>query len=164
MVNTTTGSCVGEWYAGHIVHTCRSSSYTLTSKPSVLILGEARGIVKDYILRYIDEGKLRSTTPKERGIARREYLALRRTEAFKTWERMQYKRTQRRKCFYCRERIYKGKYHVDHRIPINMGGLSNYSNLCLSCIPCNLAKSGDKIWKANHLVKLRSAVARKSHY
>ena len=35
----------------------------------------------------------------------------------------------------------KGKYHVDHRMPLSLGGSNYPDNLQLLCPTCNLSKS-----------------------
>jgi len=44
-------------------------------------------------------------------------------------------------CPYCNQPIVNG--HIDHIVPISMGGTSDRENLVYSCAPCNLSK-GDK--------------------
>lgn len=46
-------------------------------------------------------------------------------------------------CWWCDKPI-KGKYHVDHRIPLNKGGLNSARNICVAHEKCNLSKS-DKL-------------------
>jgi 5-methylcytosine-specific restriction endonuclease McrA len=43
------------------------------------------------------------------------------------------------KCIYCTAKLGQ-KYHVDHVIPIVLGGSNDKSNLQLLCPPCNLSK------------------------
>lgn len=46
---------------------------------------------------------------------------------------------QRNKCAYCRDDV-RDKYHVDHIVPLKLGG-SNYSkNLQILCVACNTTK------------------------
>jgi 5-methylcytosine-specific restriction endonuclease McrA len=50
---------------------------------------------------------------------------------------------QNSKCVYCRVELTitgKGKYHVDHRIPLFLGGSNHPENLQLLCPSCNLSK------------------------
>jgi len=42
-------------------------------------------------------------------------------------------------CVYCR--AYLHKYHVDHIMPLALGGCNDPSNLQLLCPPCNLTKN-----------------------
>lgn len=44
------------------------------------------------------------------------------------------------KCFYCRQDIPSGKLHIDHYMPIKLGGKTTLSNLRVSCANCNLRK------------------------
>ncbi len=46
---------------------------------------------------------------------------------------------QGRKCACCRVSI-KKKYHIDHIIPLSMGGRNDRRNLQILCAPCNLSK------------------------
>lgn len=43
-------------------------------------------------------------------------------------------------CYYCFIDIFN-KYHIDHYLPITLGGLSNVENIVLSCPKCNLTKN-----------------------
>lgn len=47
---------------------------------------------------------------------------------------------QRGRCAYCRTRL-ADEFHVDHVMPLKRGGPDRRSNLQLTCVPCNLAKS-----------------------
>ncbi|MDY0096387.1 MAG: HNH endonuclease [Candidatus Vecturithrix sp.] len=48
------------------------------------------------------------------------------------------KAKQENKCFYCGKIL--TKYHVDHKIPLTKGGSNLESNLCVTCVSCNLSK------------------------
>lgn len=48
-------------------------------------------------------------------------------------------KSQNGKCWWCGKQI-KGKYHVDHRVPIARGGSNDPGNLVISCPTCNLRK------------------------
>lgn len=47
-------------------------------------------------------------------------------------------------CAYCQEAFGEG-YHVEHIVPLCVGGSNNVSNLCLSCPRCN-ALAGRKVF------------------
>ena len=47
---------------------------------------------------------------------------------------------QRGKCAYCKTLLSRIKEHVDHIMPIALGGTNNRSNIQLLCAPCNLQK------------------------
>lgn len=49
---------------------------------------------------------------------------------------------QRGKCAHpwCRKRLQKAGYHVDHVVPVFRGGANDRRNLQLLCAPCNLSK------------------------
>lgn len=52
-------------------------------------------------------------------------------------------KAQKGKCYWCSVRL--DKYHVDHIVPVNREGSSNYPwNIVLSCPHCNV-KRGDKL-------------------
>lgn len=42
-------------------------------------------------------------------------------------------------CFYCHKKV-GGKYHVDHVIPIALGGSDDPENLVIACPKCNISK------------------------
>lgn len=48
-------------------------------------------------------------------------------------------RLQNNRCAYCRIKL-RGKYHVDHIVPLSAGGSNDRSNLQALCVPCNLSK------------------------
>lgn len=43
-------------------------------------------------------------------------------------------------CYYCREPLPIAEAHFDHIIPLSRGGLHSASNLCVSCVTCNISK------------------------
>lgn len=47
---------------------------------------------------------------------------------------------QRGRCAYCREKL-GDSFHVDHVMPLKLGGPDKRSNLQLACEPCNLTKN-----------------------
>ena len=48
---------------------------------------------------------------------------------------------QNHMCAACRCRIDGRKYHVDHIVPLSMGGSNDRGNLQILCAPCNLSKN-----------------------
>lgn len=50
------------------------------------------------------------------------------------------RKAQRNKCAYCKEKL-KSDFHVDHIMPLALGGANDRSNLQLTCQLCNLRKS-----------------------
>lgn len=52
---------------------------------------------------------------------------------------LELKRWQRNKCAECRRRL--AKYHIDHIMPLSLGGIHEKANLQLLCPSCNRAKS-----------------------
>lgn len=42
-------------------------------------------------------------------------------------------------CAYCEKSL--NRYHIDHVLPLSLGGSSNPSNLALACVSCNLSKA-----------------------
>lgn len=48
-------------------------------------------------------------------------------------------RSQKGKCWWCGKKL-KGKYEVDHRIPLSRGGTNAANNLCITCVECNRKK------------------------
>ena len=49
---------------------------------------------------------------------------------------------QKHKCAYCGEPIARNSWHKDHYIPVCHGGADWIENIRLTCIPCNVRKSG----------------------
>jgi 5-methylcytosine-specific restriction endonuclease McrA len=49
-------------------------------------------------------------------------------------------RNGRLHCWWCNAVIEDGKWHVDHRIALAVGGAHDPTNCCLSCAGCNLSK------------------------
>jgi 5-methylcytosine-specific restriction endonuclease McrA len=45
---------------------------------------------------------------------------------------------QKYRCWWCGCKL--KKYHVDHRIPVGLGGTNDPSNLVMACVPCNVRK------------------------
>lgn len=61
---------------------------------------------------------------------------------------------QRGQCAYCREKLTVGKIHVDHIMPVALGGLNVRSNFQLTCDACNFSKN------ARHPVDFARAIGR----
>jgi 5-methylcytosine-specific restriction endonuclease McrA len=51
------------------------------------------------------------------------------------------RKAQGGRCYICHKKLGK-KYHIDHFIPIKLGGTNDPGNLRLACPHCNLTKSG----------------------
>lgn len=47
---------------------------------------------------------------------------------------------QRGRCACCRSDVIKAKYHLDHIMPLALGGVNEDSNMQILCAPCNLSK------------------------
>lgn len=50
-------------------------------------------------------------------------------------------RLQRGRCAYCRERLVPAITHIDHVMPLALGGPDHRKNLQLACADCNISKS-----------------------
>jgi 5-methylcytosine-specific restriction endonuclease McrA len=62
---------------------------------------------------------------------------------------------QKGRCAYCRSNLQSGVKHLDHIIPITLGGSNMPSNLQYLCMPCNLKKgSKDPLSFARQLGRL----------
>jgi 5-methylcytosine-specific restriction endonuclease McrA len=48
-------------------------------------------------------------------------------------------RRQRGRCLYCANPL-RGKYQIDHKVPVSRGGSSWPENLALACGGCNRSK------------------------
>lgn len=51
-------------------------------------------------------------------------------------------------CWWCDEPI-EGKYHIDHRIPLEKGGSNDAGNICIAHEKCNLSKGAKMPWEYN---------------
>lgn len=52
------------------------------------------------------------------------------------------------RCWWC-DKIIKGKYHVDHRVPLSKGGTNDPRNIVIAHIKCNLRKNDRMPWDYN---------------
>jgi len=46
---------------------------------------------------------------------------------------------QKQRCYWCGSKV-RERYHVDHVMPLALGGSDGPENLVISCPPCNLSK------------------------
>lgn len=63
-------------------------------------------------------------------------------------------KAQKGRCAYCRTLLADAVVHVDHIMPLALGGINRRSNFQLTCEPCNLAKS------AHHPVDFARSIGR----
>lgn len=61
---------------------------------------------------------------------------------------------QRGRCAYCRVQLVLTACHLDHIVPLKLGGSNRRSNLQLLCAPCNLSKG------ATHPVEFARSIGR----
>jgi 5-methylcytosine-specific restriction endonuclease McrA len=47
---------------------------------------------------------------------------------------------QERQCLYCYRDLDREEFHVDHIVPLAVGGTNEFSNLAIACKSCNLRK------------------------
>jgi 5-methylcytosine-specific restriction endonuclease McrA len=52
------------------------------------------------------------------------------------------------RCRYCGEDVAPKKIHIDHVIPYSLGGYTEYGNLVVACVRCNLKKAGKTLDEA----------------
>jgi len=57
-------------------------------------------------------------------------------------------------CFYCRCVLTKAQRTLDHMIPRARGGTNNFSNIVISCRPCNNAKAELTVFEFVEFVSL----------
>jgi 5-methylcytosine-specific restriction endonuclease McrA len=48
-------------------------------------------------------------------------------------------------CYLCNEKIEFGKDHLDHKMPISKGGITEISNMGVACPSCNLRKNNKTV-------------------
>lgn len=48
-------------------------------------------------------------------------------------------------CYLCGKQIEFGKDHLDHKLPITRGGITEFSNMGVSCQRCNLSKNNKTV-------------------
>jgi len=61
-------------------------------------------------------------------------------ESFKKEDVITLEISQKNKCVYCKV-LLNGKYHIDHIMPLKLGGNNSKDNIQLLCQPCNNKKS-----------------------
>lgn len=49
-------------------------------------------------------------------------------------------KSQSGRCMYCAVHLQRGDWHIDHKIPVSLGGANEVSNYQALCVPCNLRK------------------------
>lgn len=60
-------------------------------------------------------------------------------------------------CQYCHKKYDRSELTLDHVIPRSRGGTSNWTNIVLACVKCNMRK-GDKLLTEIHMKLLRKPV------
>lgn len=56
--------------------------------------------------------------------------------------------SQKGLCWWCGKPL-KGKYHIDHRIPLTRGGNNTARNICLTHAKCNLKRKNRMPWECS---------------
>ena len=77
----------------------------------------------------------------------RAYRRLRKTDRFKTWQRLQFLR-QGGLCAYCETFLWTTRQNVEHILPQSKGGDSRFMNLVIACHDCN-RKKGSSLMSLN---------------
>jgi hypothetical protein len=95
----------------------------------------------EYGQRMIEEMRIKG---KARRAANNHKQALRRRKAkgkgrFSRADVELHYRSQRGRCWWCGQSL-NDSYHVDHRVPLKLGGKNTPENICLACPECNLKK------------------------
>ena len=59
---------------------------------------------------------------------------------------------------YCAVYLRRGDWHIDHKIPVSLGGKNEVDNYQALCVPCNLRKGAmtDKQFRRRYSKLLRS--------
>ena len=67
-------------------------------------------------------------------------------------------KSQSGKCMYCAVHLRRGDWHIDHKIPVSLGGKNEFDNYQALCVPCNLRKGSmtDKQFRRRYSKLLRS--------
>jgi 5-methylcytosine-specific restriction endonuclease McrA len=85
--------------------------------------------------RIANPARMKALRQTERG--RRRKLA---GKPFKAEEITALYGRQQGRCFYCGTPLAFGEFHLDHYIPLKMGGPHEITNIVIACGPCNLKK------------------------
>lgn len=96
----------------------------------------------------------------QRVFVRKQLAELKTRPEFWDYLHKQWKRSQRKKCFYCGTKINNPRrawkkeieynFHIEHRIPVYRGGTNAPNNLVLACKPCNIEK-GTELMERKHV-------------
>lgn len=82
----------------------------------------------------------RAANKSKRAVAQRNREAVKRGRGVHTVSDVHERiKLQRGRCAYCRANL-RGKYHVDHIMPLAKGGSNRRANLQILCPPCNMKK------------------------
>lgn len=99
-----------------------------------------REIVKEYERRNPDVRRLIKSNRRAREKGLTETATLRHIERLRV--------AQKGRCWWCQCTL--TNYHLDHRIPLKLGGDSSPGNLVLACPPCNLRKASKMPWQIDN--------------
>ena len=124
---------------------------------------EDKLFVKNYNKEYIENNKEElnkkklqySQTPKGKAVKTASRLKRRSAGKLTGAEIIELKDSYNNKCYWCNSEIENNKLHLDHYIPISLGGKSNKENIVVSCSKCNQSKgASNPLDYANKIGKL----------
>lgn len=95
---------------------------------------------KQHCVEYSKKYKIENRDVAIRAESKRRVLkSLSTTESFTKNDVLLLLEKQKSKCVYCKEKL--TKYHIDHIIPIKLGGDNSKYNIQLLCVSCNCRKN-----------------------
>lgn len=124
---------------------------------------EDKDFIAKYNKKYVDNNrehinlKKREYCKTEKGKAIKVSLRMKRRKAGSLFfnDIIEIKKRSKNKCYWCSNKVQDKDIHLDHYMPIALGGTSDKNNIVVSCRKCNQSKgSKNPIDYANKIGKL----------